>query len=158
MKTNSTKRILAWACSLLSGASVFAQSGGPFAITSSVIAGGGGKSTGGVFAVTGTLGQPATGGPLSGGAYTLGSGFWNVIQTPGAPLLRILQTGAGGAVISWPAPSTGWVLQQTTALAAQPALTVWTDVTSGPVVIVGSENTVTFTSTTGVRYFRLRRP
>src|SRR5262245_12041931 len=114
----------------LSATSGLGQSGGAFAIRSSVVASGGGRSTGGAFAVTGTLGQPAAGGPLSGGAFAVGSGFWNLIQTPGAPLLRIRPTGTGGAIVSWPEPSTGWVLQQTTALASQPALTVWTDVTS----------------------------
>jgi hypothetical protein len=39
--------------------------------------GGGGTSKGGQFALSGTAGQPdAT--TMSGGPYTLGSGFWNV--------------------------------------------------------------------------------
>ena len=50
--------------------------------------GGGGTSTGGVYAVTGTIGQPDAG-TLSGGNFTLDGGFWGIvaaIQTPGAPL------------------------------------------------------------------------
>jgi hypothetical protein len=143
--------------SLLGTTRLSAQSGGEYRITASVIAGGGGTSTGGMFAVTGTLGQPVAGGPLNGGTFTLGSGFWNVIQTPGAPLLRITRTAAGGAIVSWPAPSEGWVLQQTMSVSTQPTI-VWTDVTSPSVVVVAGENTVTFPTTTGSRYFRLRHP
>lgn len=37
---------------------------------------GGGTSTGGAFALSGTAGQ-SDAGTMSGGAYTLGGGFWN---------------------------------------------------------------------------------
>ena len=56
------------------------------------IAGGGGTSTGGVYAVSGTIGQHDAGGPMTGGSYSLTGGFWSlitVVQTPGAPLLTI---------------------------------------------------------------------
>jgi len=134
-----------------------AQTGGPFALTRSTIGGGGGASTGGVYSVTGTIGQPDAG-LMGGGNYSLAGGFWSVMQTPGAPLLRITRTSATGATVFWPAPSPGWVLQQTTALASRPELIVWTDVTSPAVVVVGSENIVKFVATTGQRYFRLRHP
>lgn len=55
------------------------------------VSGGGGTSTGGVYSVSGTIGQPEAG-RLSGGNYTLQGGFWGAIaavQTPGAPLLSI---------------------------------------------------------------------
>ena len=42
---------------------------------------GGGTSSGGVFSLTGTAGQPDAG-TLAGGTYTLGGGFWFV--APGA--------------------------------------------------------------------------
>ena len=157
MKTTLLKSTLGLALVVLSGAGALAQTGGTFAITSSVIAGGGGTSTGGVFAITGALGQPVVGG-ASGGNFSVQSGFWTALQTPGAPLLRIVRSGTNSAVVSWPAPSTGWVLQQTTALGTRPELTVWTDVTSPPVIVTGSENTVTFNPATGARYLRLRRP
>ncbi|MCX6925718.1 MAG: hypothetical protein NT154_21275 [Verrucomicrobia bacterium] len=51
--------------------------------------GGGGTSTGGVYSVSGTIGQPDAG-QMSRGNFTLTGGFWNVtaaVQTPGAPLL-----------------------------------------------------------------------
>src|SRR6266536_388318 len=73
------------------------------------IDGGGGTSTGGVYAVSGTIGQPDAG-KLSGGNYTLDGGFWGIIaiQTPGAPLLSIARTTTNTVVISWPSPSTGF--------------------------------------------------
>src|SRR6185436_4115363 len=59
------------------------------------IDGGGGTSTGGVYAVSGTIGQPDAG-QLSGGNFTLSGGFWGglfAIQQPGAPTLHILNSG-----------------------------------------------------------------
>src|ERR1035438_10279088 len=56
--------------------------------------GGGGTSTGGVYTVSGTIGQPDAG-HLSGGSYTLDGGFWGIIgavQMPGAPRLFISLT------------------------------------------------------------------
>jgi hypothetical protein len=49
----------------------------PFEITSYVIAGGGGASTGGGFTLHGTIGQhDASLKPMTGGAFTLTGGFW----------------------------------------------------------------------------------
>ena len=51
------------------------------------IAGGGGTSMGGVYAGSGTIGQPDAG-HLSGGNYSINGGFWgiiSVVQTPGSP-------------------------------------------------------------------------
>jgi len=81
------------------------------------IDGGGGTSTGGVYAASGTIGQPDAGGPLSGGNYSLTGGFWSLlslVQTPGSPLLSILLTATNTALVSWPSPSTGFSLQQNT--------------------------------------------
>ncbi len=83
------------------------------------IAGGGGTSTGGVYAVSGTIGQPDASGAMSGGSYSLTGGFWSlisVVQTPGAPLLTITHAG-NQAVISWPPSVTGWTLQTNVNLA-----------------------------------------
>ena len=41
-----------------------------------VVAGGGGQSAGGGYALNGTLGQPEAGPTLSDGDYTLSGGFW----------------------------------------------------------------------------------
>jgi hypothetical protein len=52
--------------------------GGGFAVPRHVIAGGGGRSSGGAFAITGTLGQADTDPlqPSSGGAFAITGGFW----------------------------------------------------------------------------------
>src|SRR5438874_9757434 len=66
-----------------------------FTIDWFTIDGGGGTSTGGVYSVSGTIGQPDAGGPMSGGNYSLTGGFWSllsVVQTPGLPLLSIVRT------------------------------------------------------------------
>lgn len=74
----SVKRLIVGLVSVLlvSSTAVFAQSGGQFSITQSVIAGGGGKSTGGTFGVTGTVGQAAAGAEHNGPPFTQRGGFW----------------------------------------------------------------------------------
>jgi hypothetical protein len=117
--------------------------------------GGGGTSTGGVFAVSGTIGQPDAG-AMSGGNYTLQGGFWSVIaavQTPGAPLLRIAVTATNTVVVAWPNPSTGFVLQQNGDLNTAN----WSAVTTPPLV-VGEEKQVILTPPAGNRFYRLHQP
>src|SRR5664279_55516 len=83
------------------------------------VAGGGGTSTGGVYAVSGTIGQPDASAPLSGGNYSVTGGFWsliNVVQTPGAPMLTITYVG-NQAIVSWSPSVTGWTLQTNSNLA-----------------------------------------
>ncbi len=82
------------------------------------VSGGGGTSTGGVYSVSGTIGQPDAGSAMSGGEYSLTGGFWSLyaVQTPGAPLLTITYS-ANQAIVSWPSPSTGFVLEQNSNLA-----------------------------------------
>ncbi len=85
-----------------------------FSIDWFTVGGGGGTSTGGVYSVSATLGQPDAG-PMSGGSYSLDGGFWSLISIvpmAGAPLLIIVNTGANAVKVCWPDPSTGWVLQQ----------------------------------------------
>jgi hypothetical protein len=93
----------------------FAQS---YSIDWHTIDGGGGTSTGGVYSVSGTVGQSdASATPMVGGNFSLTGGFWSllsVVQTAGAPLLSIYFTSTNTAMVSWPSPSTGWTLQQNT--------------------------------------------
>ena len=87
-----------------------------FSIDYYKVAGGGGTSTGGVYAVSGTIGQPDAGPTMSGGNFSLTGGFWSlisVVPTPGAPLLSITRSN-NTVTVSWPSPSTGFVLQQNT--------------------------------------------
>lgn len=58
------------------------QSGGTFNITKSVIAGGGGTSSGGIFVVDGTVGQPAAGTTSTGGNFSVTGGFWGGTAAP----------------------------------------------------------------------------
>jgi hypothetical protein len=57
------------------------------------VGGGGGTSTSGVYAVSGTAGQYDAGGLMAGGNYSVTGGFWSVlgaVQSPGAPALTQL--------------------------------------------------------------------
>jgi len=54
---------------------------GSYSLTRHVVGGGGGRASGGAYALESTLGQPVAG-PLSGGTYSLNAGFWSA---PGAP-------------------------------------------------------------------------
>src|SRR6266404_4799765 len=78
------------------------------------IDGGGGTSTGGVYSVSGTVGQPDAG-HMSGGNFAIDGGFWGIIaaiQTPGAPLLRVVLTSTNTVIVAWPVASTGFSLQE----------------------------------------------
>src|SRR5207253_9256822 len=106
---------LAAALLLTAGAVVEAQ---PFAIDWFTIDGGGGTSSGGNYTLSGTIGQPDAG-TLSGGNYTLEGGFWPGIVMPSttglAPTLFI-QLSGNSVIVSWPSPSTGFVLRQSASL------------------------------------------
>ena len=82
------------------------------------ISGGGGISTNGQFALSGTIGQPDASGSLLGGNYSLTGGFWSLyaVQTPGAPWLTI-NVQDNQAIISWPVTASGWTLQTNNNLA-----------------------------------------
>ncbi len=101
---------------------------GQFSLDWSTIDGGGGTSTGGVYSVTGTIGQPDAG-TMSGGNFTVDGGFWGVIaavQTPGAPWLTItLNPQLSTLTVSWPLSETPWQLQATTNLVT--AGSIWTE-------------------------------
>jgi len=126
-----------------------------YAIDWYTIDGGGGSSAGGIYAVSGTIGQPDAG-SMSGGNYSLEGGFWGIIaalQSPGAPFLRVELSGTNTVIVAWPDPSTGFNLQQNLNLGT----TNWTAVTNLPVVI-GGEKQVIVAPPAGNRYFRLKSP
>src|SRR2546423_4635085 len=66
----------------LLAAMTLSQSGGTFVIQKSVIAGGGGRTTGGAFAVDGTIGQSLAGTTATGGSFSVSSGFWGAGGAP----------------------------------------------------------------------------
>lgn len=105
------------ALSLLVPAVTFAQ---PFSISWFKIAGAGGTSTGSVYSLSGTAGQPdaSANNAMTGGNYSLTGGFWALlaVQTAGAPLLTVTRIG-NQAIVSWPASAAGWTLQTNNSLA-----------------------------------------
>jgi len=120
------------------------------------IDGGGGTSTGGVYSVSGTIGQPDAGPTMSGGSFSVDGGFWSIIaavQTPGAPLLSITRSNANNVILSWPWPSTGFVLQENPVINT----TNWTDVGTLPTTN-GINLEVIVPSPVGNRFYRLRHP
>lgn len=119
------------------------------------IAGGGGTSTGGVYSVSGTIGQHDAGGPMTGGNYSITGGFWSLVaavQMPGAPLLTVFHTATNTVVVSWPAPSTGFSLQQSPSLNGPN----WSNVSASPTV-VGGQNQVIVSPPVGNDFFRLKQ-
>ena len=121
--------------------------------------GGGGTSTGGVYSVTGTIGQADTGPVLSGGPFTLVGGFWGVIaavQTPGAPYLSVLRTATNTVMVSWPlAGAEGWVLQATNALPCSG--TACTEIPP-PCTTSGTDLVSTEAGPAGKKCYLLRKP
>src|SRR5512132_4386858 len=70
---------------------VFLQQGGQYEIKPSVIAGGGGSSTGSTLSLSGTIGQ-ATLGTSSGGTFSLSGGFWQAEGPCSAPQMNAQPT------------------------------------------------------------------
>jgi hypothetical protein len=120
-----------------------------FSIDWHTIDGGGGTSTGGVYSVSGTIGQPDAG-VASGGNYSITGGFWSLfaVHTPGAPTLTIVPAAPGQATVSWTPNTPGFVLQETWGLSP----TNWTHSPSG------ATNPVTVPATMSVRFYRLIKP
>jgi hypothetical protein len=163
MKTKSAKQnpgchISGMVLVLIGALSAFAVSRGSaqnYSIDWFTIDGGGGTSTGGVYSVSGTIGQPDAG-HMSGGNFTIDGGFWGIIaavQSPGVPLLRVVLTSTNTVVVAWPAPSTGFSLQQNSDLNT----TAWGSITNA-VNVVGSENQIIVAPPIGNRFYRLKNP
>jgi hypothetical protein len=121
-----------------------------YSIDWSTIDGGGGTSTGGVYAVSGTIGQPDAG-TMSGGNYTLQGGFWalpTAVQTEGAPTLTIVPAAPGQATISWLPATPGFVLQENLSLTT----TNWMNSPSG------ATNPISVPATLPTKFYRLHKP
>jgi hypothetical protein len=121
-----------------------------YSIDWSKIAGGGGTSTGGVYSVSGTIGQPDAGGPMTNGQYSVTGGFWvlpQAVPTEGAPTLTIAKGAPGFALISWSPATTNWVLQESLNLTSG-----WTNSVSG------ATNPVTVPALPPRKFYRLFKP
>jgi hypothetical protein len=123
-----------------------------YSIDKSVIAGGGAlNSTGGVYSLSGTIGQPDASGPLSGGTYSVVGGFWALpvaVQTTGGPLLTIVPAAAAHATIAWSPSTPGFLLQEALSLSS----TNWLDSASG------ATNPVIVPASIPAKFYRLRKP
>jgi len=154
MKTNRLAT-LATGLFLVAATSAFSQN---YSIDWFTIDGGGGTSSGGSYSLSGTIGQPDAG-TMSGGAYTLVGGFWalaQAIQTTGAPLLSVETLPNGTVRVFWPASATGYVLDQSTALAIAPAATTWTP-TVFPYQTNASQISIITAPSPAQKYYRLRK-
>ncbi len=137
-KPNQSMKAFYLAAAVILAVAGSSARGQTYSIDWFTIDGGGGTSTGGVYAVSGTIGQPDAG-HMSGGNFTIDGGFWGIIaavQTPGAPTLRVVRTTTNTVVLAWPAPSTGFSLQQNGAVNNAAG---WGPVTNS-ITVVGSEN------------------
>ena len=147
----SFSRIVGMTLCVLSGCLCLLAKAQPFEVSWYTIDGGGGTSTGGVYSVSGTIGQPDAGSTMTNGQYSVTGGFWalpQAVQTPGAPLLSILTAGPGQAEISWEPNTPGFVLQETVSLAP----TNWVDSPSG------TNNPVVVPATLPTKFYRLNKP
>jgi hypothetical protein len=145
---------VAFLLALLSLSGAFAQN---YSLDWYTLDGGGGTSTGGVYAVSGTIGQPDAG-TMSGGQFTLQGGFWSVVavvQTPGAPTLTLTRTKTNTVVVSWPGPEAGWKLHWTATLSATPLS--WTEI-APPYATSAMNLYFVEPAPVGNRFYRLHQP
>ena len=153
---NIPKASCAIASSLLALAAL-TTSAQTYAVDWYKIAGGGGTSTGGVYSVSGTIGQHDAGGPMTGGSYSLTGGFWSlisVVQTPGTPLLTItLNPPFSTVTISWPSSGGSFTLQTNGNLATSN----WVDY-GGTVYNAAGTNSITVSPSADNLFFRLKFP
>lgn len=122
-----------------------------YAILWHTIDGGGGTSTGGVYSISGTIGQPDAGATMTNGQYAVAGGFWalpTAVQTTNAPVLTIVPAAPGQATISWTPSTPGFVLQETWVLS--PAN--WTNSASG------ATNPIVVPASLPAKFYRLFKP
>lgn len=120
---------------------------GQFSVDWFTIDCGSGTSSGGTYSVSGTIGQPDAGGPMTNGPYSVIGGFWvlpQAVQTPGAPTLTIALAAPGYATISWTTNKSDFVLQETSLWP-----TNWVNAPSG------ATNPVTIPATLPKKFYRL---
>ena len=136
--------------SLLIPVAGFAQ---PYSIDWYELASGGGASTGGVYSVSGTIGQHDVGGLMTGANYSLMGGFWSfiaVVQTAGVPNLTIAQD-SNNVTVSWSDTGTYTLLQNSSLTSGS-----WT--TNHSIISTSNgTNSITLTLPAGRLFFRLKQ-
>ena len=151
MKNARRKRMMKWSLALCAASLALGAWAQNYSVDWSKIAGGGGTSAGGVYAVSGTIGQHDAGGPMTGGQYSVTGGFWVLpvaVQSTNAPMLTIVPAMPGYATISWTPSTPGFVLQE--ALSLSPPH--WTNAPSG------ATNPVTVPAPLPAKFYRLGKP
>ncbi len=151
---NTFSRLSLLAVAVVLTVDSWGQSGAPFSLHSFTVSPGGGVSRGGEFNLAGIIGQQVAQPVLTGGAFRLEPGLWSVptiVQTPGAPSVRIRLHTANQAILSWPVSVNGFTLEA----CADPGLGVWTPVDQA-VQDTATEHTVTV-PTMGNQCYRLRK-
>jgi hypothetical protein len=91
----------------------------------------------------------------AGGSLTNGASVQAVfdLNAPALPLLSIRLTSANAVVISWPAPSDGFALEQNVSL--NPA--TWEPITD-TIAVIDGQNQVIVSPPVGTRFYRLESP
>ena len=118
--------------------------------------GGGGTSTGGVYSVSGMVGQPEAG-HMSGGNFSLVGGFWSVIAIAQTPTTYLSARHANTAVVLWwPKADPEWKLEFTTSLDAG-GTHAWTLIPP-PYATNDTDCVVTEPVSVGSKFYRLRKP
>jgi hypothetical protein len=105
------------------------------------VSGGGGTSTNGQYAISGTIGQHDAGGPMTGGIYSVSGGFWAIYA---------VQTSVK---VSW--PNTGSYTLRTNSNLTTPG--GWVGY-GGTITTANGTNSITITPPTGNLFFRLSSP
>jgi hypothetical protein len=109
------------------------------------------------YIINSTVGQPDVGASVTTSAnYRIVPGFWaleNLGPASSLPDLSIVLNGPR-ITLSWPSPSTDFVLQQTDSLDALPAS--WSN-TPGSITDNGVLKTITLPHDVAKRFYRLRR-
>ena len=147
-------RLGLWAAGIIFAA---LSAGAQTNITWQTTDGGGGTSTGGIFTLQGTVGQPDGGEAMQGGNFELQGGFWalvELVQTEGAPTLRIANISSVSVTLAWPvAGAEGFHLQDASSLVEPDWATV-----PGTPSVVGSEYQMTTGPLFVKHYYRLQKP
>jgi hypothetical protein len=119
---------------------------------------GGGAQSSANYVVNFTAGQTDVGPTVLASAnYRIIPGFWaleDLGPAIGLPELSIALNGAN-VILSWPSPSTAFVLEQTDSLNVLPAS--WSN-TPGAVSDNGFIKSITIPHNVAKRFYRLRRP
>lgn len=119
------------------------------------ISGGGGAGNGGNFTMRGTIGQPEASAnrALTGGNFSITAGFWSLyaVQQAGFPTLHIRTVPPNSAVVFW--ENIGIYTLQTN---SNLSTTNWLD-RGGNISLINGTNNVSFNSTSGNVFFRLRQ-